>query len=123
MPTTSTLNVQGRDRAGKGAARATRRSGLVPGVIYGGNQDTTLIALDPRVLKTLMYTPGFRRNVFEIELNGKTQRTMAMDVQTDPVSAQTKYFLPAILTVARDGAARDTTLGRAADLLVRLTWR
>jgi len=86
MPKTSTLQVQGRDRAGKGAARATRREGLVPGVIYGGNQDATLIALEPRTLISLMHDPAFKTNIFEVEISGKKQRTMAMDVQLDPVS-------------------------------------
>ncbi len=88
MPKTSTLQVQGRDRAGKGAARAVRRGGLVPGVIYGGNQDATLIALEPRTLTTLMHDPAFKTNIFEVEIGGKKQRTMAMDVQLDPVSDQ-----------------------------------
>ena len=88
MPKTSTLAVQGRDRAGKGAARATRRGGLVPGVIYGGKEDATLIALEPRTLVTLMHDPTFKTNIFEVELSGKKQRTMAMDVQLDPVSDQ-----------------------------------
>lgn len=88
MPKTSTLQVQGRDRAGKGAARAVRRGGLVPAVVYGGNQDATLIALEPRTLVTLMHDPAFKTNIFEMDLNGKKQRTMAMDVQLDPVSDQ-----------------------------------
>ena len=88
MPKTSSLQVQGRDRAGKGAARATRRGGLVPGVIYGGNQDATLIALEPKILTSLMHDPAFKTNIFEVEINGKKQRTMAMDVQLHPVSDQ-----------------------------------
>ncbi len=86
MPKTSSLQVQGRDRAGKGAARATRRGGLVPAVIYGGNQDATLIALEPKILTALMHDPAFKTNIFEVEIGGKKQRTMAMDVQLDPVS-------------------------------------
>ena len=88
MPKTSSLQVQGRDRAGKGAARATRRGGLVPGVIYGGNQDATLIALEPKILVSLMHDPAFKTNIFEVEIGGKKQRTMAMDVQLHPVSDQ-----------------------------------
>ncbi len=86
MPKTSSLQVQGRDRAGKGAARATRRNGLVPAVIYGGNQEATLIALEPKTLVALMHDPAFKTNIFEVEIGGKKQRTMAMDVQLDPVS-------------------------------------
>jgi large subunit ribosomal protein L25 len=58
----------------------------VPAVIYGGNQDATLIALEPKILVALMHDPAFKTNIFEVELGGKKQRTMAMDVQLDPVS-------------------------------------
>jgi large subunit ribosomal protein L25 len=55
-------------------------------VIYGGNQDATLIALEPKILVALMHDPAFKTNIFEVQVGGKTQRTMAMDVQLDPVS-------------------------------------
>ena len=58
MPKTSTLQVRGRDRAGKGAARATRRQGLVPGVIYGGREDATLIAIGHLIYqRSLLHGP------------------------------------------------------------------
>jgi len=57
-------------------------------VIYGGHQDATLIALEPKILVALMHDPAFKTNIFEVELGGKKQRTMAMDVQLDPVSDQ-----------------------------------
>ena len=45
-----TIEAEARARAGKGAARATRREGKVPGVIYGARQEPSLIALDPRAV-------------------------------------------------------------------------
>ena len=47
MTNVTAFAAQLRNRAGKGAARATRREGRVPGVIYGDNQDPVLISLDP----------------------------------------------------------------------------
>jgi large subunit ribosomal protein L25 len=55
-------------------------------VIYGGSQEATLIALEPKTLVALMHDPAFKTNIFEVEIGGKKQRTMAMDVQLDPVS-------------------------------------
>lgn len=86
MQSSSTIKVQGRDRAGKGAARATRRNGLIPGVIYGGKTDATLIAIDPAILRTIVYGEGFKTKIFELDIDGKVQRSMAMDVQIDPVT-------------------------------------
>jgi large subunit ribosomal protein L25 len=45
-----TISAEKRDRAGKGAARETRRSGRVPAVIYGEGKEPTLISLEPRSL-------------------------------------------------------------------------
>lgn len=87
MPQVTSLKVQPRERAGKGAARATRRSDLVPGVVYGGKAEPTLIAVDPRALVALMHKPDFRITQFEMEVEGKkAERTMAMDVQMHPVT-------------------------------------
>ena len=86
MANITAFAAEPRDRAGKGAARATRRQGLVPGVIYGGREEATLIAIEPKILNGLMHDPAFKTNIFEVEIAGKKQRTMAMDVQLDPVS-------------------------------------
>ncbi len=85
MADVSALTVQGRDRAGKGAARATRRQGLVPGVIYGDNKDPVLIAMEPRDLTVAMHKPGFATQIFEITVDKDSHRAMAQDVQIDPV--------------------------------------
>jgi large subunit ribosomal protein L25 len=57
-------------------------------VIYGGHQEASLIALEPKTLVALMHDPAFKTNIFEVEIGGKKTRTMAMDVQVDPVSDQ-----------------------------------
>ncbi len=85
MADSTALTVQGRDGAGKGAARATRRAGLVPGVIYGDNKEPILIAIEPRDLIAQMHRPGFSTHIFDIELDGKSHRAMAQDVQMHPV--------------------------------------
>jgi len=85
MAESSALNVQGRDRAGKGAARAIRREGLVPGVIYGDNKEPVLIAMEPRELTAAMHKPGFATRIFEITVGKETHRAMAQDVQIHPV--------------------------------------
>ena len=49
MANVTAFAAEPRDRAGKGAARASRREGRVPGVIYGNNQTPVLISVDPIV--------------------------------------------------------------------------
>ncbi|MDR3438484.1 50S ribosomal protein L25/general stress protein Ctc [Telmatospirillum sp.] len=88
MSEVTTLNVEARDRAGKGAARDTRRLGKVPGVIYGNKLPPISIALDPRVLWTEMNKPGFLTRLFDISVNGKVERVLCRDVQRHPVNEQ-----------------------------------
>ena len=80
------MDAQPRDRVGKGAARAARRAGRVPCVIYGDKQDPALISIDPQVLFMQLREPGFFIRQFEIKVNGEVQRVLPRDVQYDPVS-------------------------------------
>jgi len=76
-----------RERVGKGAARATRRSGLVPGVIYGDKQSPIAIAIDPRVIWSELNKPGFTTRLFSIDLGKDGKHScLARDVQFHPVT-------------------------------------
>ncbi len=75
-----------REGAGKGAARATRRSGRVPAVIYGNKKSPVSISLDPVQLKKELNTGTFFTRIFEIETNGSKERVLPRDVQFHPVS-------------------------------------
>lgn len=86
MSEISSLSVTAREGAGKGAARAVRRAGMVPGVIYGDKKAPTLINLNPRDLHIEMQKPGFFTRVFTLKLDGKTERTLCRDLQRHPVS-------------------------------------
>jgi large subunit ribosomal protein L25 len=80
------LPAQARERAGKGPARATRRAGQVPGVIYGAKKDPNMIAVEERLLNKLLHQGGFFSTLFDVKVNGKAERVLARDVQFDPVS-------------------------------------
>jgi len=78
-----------RERAGKGAARETRRAGKVPGVIYGAKQDAVCIQLDPRVLWAELNKPGFTTRLFDVDAGaGGKHRCLARDVAFHPVTDQ-----------------------------------
>jgi large subunit ribosomal protein L25 len=81
-----TFAAEPREHTGKGAARAARRAGRVPGIIYGTKQEPVLISVDPRALMDKLDAPGFYSHVFEIEIGGKKHRTLAREVQFDPVT-------------------------------------
>lgn len=82
----TSLEVSTRAKAGKGAARATRRSGMVPGVVYGGKQEPALISIDPRIVMREMHRNGWRSRLFSLALEGGTVRAILRDVQLHPVT-------------------------------------
>jgi large subunit ribosomal protein L25 len=87
MVQTVRIEAVARERAGKGAARATRREGLVPAVVYGAKQDATLIALDPRVVMKELTKGGWQSHLYEVAVqDGPTERTIMRDVQFHPVT-------------------------------------
>ncbi len=81
-----TIEAEARPRAGKGAARATRRAGKVPAVVYGARQAPSLIALDPRVVLREIHNSGWRSRLFEIKVDGSASRALIRDVQFHPVT-------------------------------------
>jgi len=80
------IAAQPRARVGKGPARAARRAGLVPAVIYGANKDPLSIALEPRALARELGKSGFFLNQFDIAVDGSEHRVLPRDVQFHPVT-------------------------------------
>ena len=91
MANFTTIEAAARERAGKGAARATRRQGLVPAVIYGAKQAPTLIALDPKVVWREIHHGGWRSRLFELKVGGDSTRALIRDVQYHPVTDQPEH--------------------------------
>jgi large subunit ribosomal protein L25 len=85
MSETKQIKAVARDRAGKGAARAVRRQGQVPAVIYGGGEAAQPIALDFNQTRLLIFAGHFLTTVFEIDVDGRTTRAIPRDYQLDPV--------------------------------------
>lgn len=87
MVQTVRIEAVARERAGKGAARATRREGLVPGVVYGAKQEATLVALDPRDVMKEVTKGGWQSHFYEVAVkDGPTERTVMREVQFHPVT-------------------------------------
>lgn len=79
------LQAEARERVGKGSARAIRRQGNIPAVIYGDNKEPITITLPRKELTLAIHRGGFMTTVGEIEVAGKKQKVLAKDYQLDPV--------------------------------------
>jgi large subunit ribosomal protein L25 len=85
------IEAESRSRAGKGVARATRRAGKVPAVVYGAKQDPALIALDPRIVMRELKRGGWRSRLYEIQVDGQKTRALMREVQFHPVTDQPEH--------------------------------
>ena len=81
-----TFNANLRENAGKGAARACRREGRIPAVIYGGKKDAVNISLHPVELEKALDMADFYKSVITVSVNGKNEKVICKDVQFHPVS-------------------------------------
>jgi len=86
MAEVSTIAAERRERAGKGPARAARRAGRVPGVIYGAKKDPAMVTLDPRELDRELNTGGFMATIYDVQIEQDKERVLPRDVQFDPVT-------------------------------------
>jgi large subunit ribosomal protein L25 len=80
------LAVEPRERAGKGPARAARRAGRVPAVIYGAKKDPALITLGGKEIGRQLESTGFFATLFDLDLGGQKERVLPRDIQYDPVT-------------------------------------
>lgn len=86
-----TLPAEARERAGKGASRALRREGRVPAVIYGGKDKPTMIHIEEKILTKQLHSGHFMNSIVNIEVGGKTVRTLPKDVALHPVSDRPEH--------------------------------
>lgn len=86
------LNVDVRDGVGTGGARAARRAGMVPGVLYGGDKAPVAIAVNERDFRKSLYTGKLLGHLVTLKYGDESQPVIARDVQFDPVSDRPLHF-------------------------------
>ena len=86
MAEQATVVAELRDRAGKGVARATRRMGRVPAVVYGDKKDPVSISVDSKALEQLTGSPAFFNHLLNLKVDGKEFQVLPRDVQFHPVT-------------------------------------
>jgi large subunit ribosomal protein L25 len=84
--TAQSLEIQVRDTFGTGNARAARRAGMVPGVVYGNKKEPAHFNIEERLLVKHMKERGFFSHLFDVTLDGAKQQVLVRDVQLHPVS-------------------------------------
>jgi large subunit ribosomal protein L25 len=86
------LNVEVRERTGTGGARVARRSGLVPGVLYGGDQDPVAIAVKSNEFRKALYTGKLLGHLVTLKYGAETQPVIAKAIDMHPVTDEPMHF-------------------------------
>jgi large subunit ribosomal protein L25 len=85
MSTSYELKAETRDRVGKGSARAIRRDGKIPAVIYGDKQPPLAITLSYKDIFYKIHGGGFMTTVATIDVDGQKIRVLPKDYQLDAI--------------------------------------
>ena len=86
------LNVEVRERIGTGGARAARREGLVPGVLYGGDKDPVAITVKSNEFRKALYTGKLLGHLVTLQHGKETQPVIAKAVDLHPVTDEPIHF-------------------------------
>jgi large subunit ribosomal protein L25 len=86
MRETQELRAEVRTGTGKGPAYQARLKGLVPAVVYGGEDAPQNVSVDYRTLERHVETGTFLTTLFNLDVGGKKTRVLPRAVQVDPVT-------------------------------------
>src|SRR2546428_2505053 len=89
MATTATetnlLEAQPRTAGNKNDARRVRRSGKIPGVVYGAGKSALSVSLDPRQVSRILHSATGHNTIFDLALDGERSKAMIVDWQYEPI--------------------------------------
>jgi large subunit ribosomal protein L25 len=85
------LEVRVREERGSAAARRLRKTGFVPGVVYGGNAEPTAIAVAERELRKALTTDHGLNAIMDVKLNGDTRPVILKEYQRDPLTGRVAH--------------------------------
>ncbi len=86
------LNVDVRERTGRGGAREVRREGRVPAVLYGGEKAPVSISIDKKTIVAALKSGKFISHTVTLEYKGERQLVFAQDIQFHPVSDEPTHL-------------------------------
>jgi large subunit ribosomal protein L25 len=87
-----TLEVRVREERGSPAARRLRKTGFIPGVVYGGNAEPTAIAVAERELRKALTTDHGLNAILDVKVNGETRPVILKEYQRDPISGRLAHI-------------------------------
>lgn len=82
------LKAETRTTTGNSPARALRRAGRIPAILYGPDSETVMISVDTVTMENVIKDGNVGRSIFDLAVDGgkSTRSAMIKELQTDPVS-------------------------------------
>ena len=80
------LKATKRTSASTGQVNKLRSDGFVPAVLYGGKKDNLNISLKKLHLRNLLNTKTFLSKVFDLDIDGNSEKALPRDIAYDPIS-------------------------------------
>lgn len=80
--------AEARDALGKGASRRLRRTGRLPGVLYGAGKAPVSISLETSRVSKQMENEAFFSHILAVRVGGEEAQAVVKDLQRDPATSQ-----------------------------------
>ena len=85
------LTAEERTTMGKSFNRNLRRSGSIPGVVYGGKDLPKKISILEKEIVKAVQVPGFATQVLKISLSGKNVDVVVKEIQRHPITSRVMH--------------------------------
>lgn len=79
------VEAKSREAGDKNAARRLRRTGSIPGVLYGGGSEPKAIAVDPKQINRILHSESGHNTIIDVSLDGQQAKAMIVDWQHEPI--------------------------------------
>ncbi len=99
-----TIKCEKRDAFGKNASRRLRREGMVPAVLYGGNQPGTHLALQKTDVFGILRSESGENTIFKAVFDSESRDAMIKELQLDPVTDEILHI--DLIQIAMDKAIK-----------------
>ena len=92
MSENTLISADLRDRVGKGSARAARRAGKIPAVIYGDKKEPIAIEIEARMMRKIIHEPGIFSRLLDINVDNGKHTVLTRDIHFHPVTDDPLHF-------------------------------
>ena len=92
MSENTLISADLRNRVGKGSARAARRAGKIPAVIYGDKKQPISIEIEARMIRKIINEPGIFSRLLDINVDNGKHTVLMRDIHFHPVTDDPMHF-------------------------------